>query len=329
MLNRIDSSSSVATSAASPSLSVPSAKLDLDYKQIPNPDHPINDSEHVVLLDPKSIRPGLFPNRHKTSFEDDSFEQLRQSILQSGCNIVPILVRPIPVVGNVEFEVIYGQRRLRACKESGMRVRAIISADEDAARNFFTTIRENQNRVDLSAWEIGRQAKFAIDQKLCASQSRLSTEMGCSKSRISEAIQLASLPEEILQAFNSPADLQFRHAKQLTDALKSNRDGVFAEAAKILEMGENLKPQDIVSRLVDAAGTTVRPSNDRTEIAVNCDGTAIGKLLFDKTGIVEVNFELPLQEKQRTALLLQLQSFFRRNVLKASRSAGTKQEVMQ
>jgi hypothetical protein len=94
-------------------------------------------------------------------------------------------------------------------------------------------------------------------------------------------------------------------------------------------MGEHLKPQDIVSRLVVAGGTTVRPSNDRTEIAVNCDGTAIGKLLFDKSGNVEVNFELPLQEKQRTALLLQLQSFFRRNVLKASRSVGAKQEVMQ
>jgi hypothetical protein len=153
--------------------------------------------------------------------------------------------------------------------------------------------------------------------------------MGCSKSRIFEAIQLASLPEEIFQAFNSPSDLQFRHAMQLTDALKSNRYAVVAEAAKILEMGEHLKPQDIVSRLVDAGGTTVRPSNDRNEMPLSCDGTAIGKLLFDKSGIIEVNFELLLQEKQRTALLLQLQSFFRRNVFKASRSGGTKQEVMQ
>jgi ParB family chromosome partitioning protein len=313
-----------------PSLSATPASLDslgqlvFDHQAAPISDHLKDVFEKVVYLYPKSIRVGDFPNRHPTTFEDDTFEQLRKSILQAGCNIAPILVRPVPPEAGIEFEVIYGNRRLRACQEAGVRVRAVISLDADAAKNFFTTIRENQNRVDLSPWEIGRQSKFAIDQKLCVSQSRLSTELGCSKSKISEAIQLASLPDELLRAFNSPSDLQFRHAKPLTDAVKMNREAVLAEAAKIFDLDEQLKPQDIINRLVDAAGTTVRPSNARSEMAINCDGTPIGKLLFDKNNIVELKFDQPLQEKQRSALLAQLQNFYRRNVLKAPRSASAK-----
>jgi ParB family chromosome partitioning protein len=294
-------------------------KLDIDLDIVNAPAQNTQTKEIPLLINPKKIRAGDFPNRDDATYQTEAFEELRQSIALAHGNTVPILVRRIPkTVEGIEYEIVYGERRWRSCLENKLPVWANVITAEKSSSSFFETVRENQCREDLSPWEVGRQAKFALDSKLCDNQSRLAAEFGCSKSRISEGFQLAQLPAELLIAFNSPNDLQFRNAKPLTDALKKDRDAVLKAAQEIAQSDEMLKPQDIVVRLVAASEGGVRRSNNSKKEVINCHGKSIGAVLFDETGKAQIRIEQPLESKRHQALIAHLQKFYERKTIRST-----------
>lgn len=64
----------------------------------------------------------------ESAFQDEGFEQRRASIIAAGCNLQPILVRQLSgTARDVRYELVYGERRLRACQEAGLHVRALVT----------------------------------------------------------------------------------------------------------------------------------------------------------------------------------------------------------
>ena len=281
--------------------------------------------QKVFLLDPHQLRPGFIPNRHAASFEDKEFEKLRKSIQLAGGNVQPILVRPVPLDDSgVAYEIIYGERRHRACLLAGVKVRAIVETAEDATHNFLKTFRENQGRANLSPWELGCQIRFGLDLGYFSSLRRAAAEVGRDISDISKALQLASLPAEVIEAFASPLDLQYRHAKPLSDAVSAAREAVLAEARRILEAGESTQPGKVLAMLVAAAQIGVGPSNtQKVEVGIEVHGQHIGHLVADQEGRVQVNLELVLDERQREELIVQMQRFYKRCIVKSSRRVSS------
>lgn len=90
---------------------------------------------------------------------DDSFEALKSSIKDGGQQ-VPILVRRSKLDGR--YEVIYGRRRLRACRELGVPVRANIQ-DLDDATALLAKGLENAARRNLSFYEKARFAEAILE----------------------------------------------------------------------------------------------------------------------------------------------------------------------
>lgn len=86
--------------------------------------------------------------------EGDSYESLRSSIQEDGQQ-VPILVRRSPSDGR--YEAIYGRRRLQACHELGIKVRANVQDIDDASALLAKGL-ENAARRNLSFYE---KARFA------------------------------------------------------------------------------------------------------------------------------------------------------------------------
>ncbi len=86
--------------------------------------------------------------------DGDGFETLKSSIKDGGQQ-VPILVRRAGTEGR--FEIIYGRRRLRACRELGLKVRANVQ-DLDDATALLAKGLENAARRNLSFYE---KARFA------------------------------------------------------------------------------------------------------------------------------------------------------------------------
>ena len=279
----------------------------------------------VVLLDPRAVRPSRFPNRDESSFDSEPFDELKHDIVNAGGNAVPVLARLLSTPeGGFTHELTYGARRHRACLEASLPLRAIVDGDKSLAASFLETVRENQNRADLSPWEFGRQMKFALDQGLFTSIRRIAAALGRNISDISRAIQLASLPSEIVAAFQSSSQLQYRHAKPLTDAMDAAADAVIAEARSIINAGMQLGPKEVVDRLLAASGVGVGRSNTPTETVLECEGQRFGKCVIDKDGLVEIRLETALDEKQRSRLHVELQAFYRRSVLKLPRAVSAK-----
>lgn len=292
--------------------------------------------QQVVLLDPRLIRPGTVPNRAKAAFDQSLFRHLQASITLAGGNVQPIAVRPAPAdeAGTV-YEIIYGERRHRACLLASLPVRALvqesvdvdIDVDVNAAEDFLATFRENQGRADLAPWELGRQVAFALAHGYFSSQRKVAHEIGRDVGDVSRALQLAALAPEVIAAFASPLDLQFRHAKPLTDAFKKAPEAVLAEALRIRQEGQALAPGEVLARLVAAASEEgVGPSNTHAlDEAIEVDGQCIARLVAGPGGLVQVRMALALDDRQRAQLAEQLQAFYRRCVVKAPKRTAAKE----
>ena len=207
----------------------------------------------IVLLDPKRIGQTKWRNRDVRSYSTAEYKNLKNEIEAAGRNVQPIKVRRIGdgPDGKGAFEVVYGRRRLRACLELGLPVAAIVQQLSDV-EVFQEMERENRQRADLTAWEQGTMYKDAIDQGLFASQRQMATALGVDPGNLSKAIKLASLPSEIIDAFASPLDLQFRWSSDLTEAFERDPAKVLVAAEAARQANPRPAAKDVYSRLIGA-----------------------------------------------------------------------------
>ena len=198
----------------------------------------------VRPLDPATVRPSRWANRHEASFADAAFEELKAEIEASGGNVQPVSVRTVAVALNgstpdgVVYELVFGHRRHRACLELGLPLLAMVTELND--RELFETMeRENRARKNLSAWEQGGMYKRALDEGLYPSQRKLSESLGVDVSLVSKSLSLARLPDAVVLAFASPLEIQFRWAQPLAEALQKDPDALIARAHRIQQSSQS------------------------------------------------------------------------------------------
>ena len=257
------------------------------------------DATVVEFLDPKRIRPSRFANRHELSFAGAEFDGLKAEILTAGRNVQPIKVRRVGqgADGRDEFEIAFGHRRHRACLELGLPVAAIVEALTDA-QLFSEMERENRERQDLSPWEQGVMYKRAIDDGLFPSLRKLASSIGAQVGNVSTAIQLASLPAEVVDAFPSPLNLQFRWGTALKAAIDKNPEEVLAQARDFAAMKPRLAAKEVLARLTGAAASAGRAA----PIQFTSKGKVVGFWDKDPKGNVSVRIKavgLPSAKEKR------------------------------
>lgn len=206
------------------------------------------DAKLVVQLDPNQIDDGPWKNRHERAYASPSFAQLRNEIRNAGGNVQPVKVRRVPGAQD-RYQIIYGRRRTRACRELGLKVSAVVEELDDLAA-FKEMDRENRARADLSAWEQGVMYKDALDKGLFPSQRQLATVLDIDHSNLAKAIRLATLPPEVIDAFASPLELQFRWAQELASALEKDTARVLTVAQELREATPRPPAQEVFRRLV-------------------------------------------------------------------------------
>jgi ParB family chromosome partitioning protein len=142
----------------------------------------------LASLDPHSIVPNAAQPR--TVFDEDALAELVHSIREFGV-LQPIVVRAI--AGSDTYELIMGERRLRASKEAGLTsIPAIVreTADEDMLRD---ALLENLHRAQLNPLE-----EASAYQQLLAdfgiTQEELAKRIGRSRPQISNTLRLLKLP---------------------------------------------------------------------------------------------------------------------------------------
>lgn len=209
-------------------------------------------------IDPKLIVRSKWANRHILSFTGPEFEGLKGDISSQGGNVQPIKVRHLN--GEVgKFEIVFGHRRHQACLELGIEVQAIVD-DLDEKHLFIEMDRENRQRKDLRPYEVGAMYAKALDEGLFSSARKLAEEVGMDHSQLSKALNLARLPSDVLKAFESPLDLQYRWVVDLVNAIQKDPDHVLNIARAIQLETPRPVSGDVFKQLTVGRGTVPHPA---------------------------------------------------------------------
>ena len=149
----------------------------------------------LANLSPDDIVPNA--QQPRTEFRDEELQELIVSIREIGV-LQPIVVRPLigAVQGGPQYELIMGERRLRATKALGLAtIPAVVknTADEDMLRD---ALLENLHRADLNPLE-----EASAYQQLLAdfgiTQDQLAAKIGRSRPQITNTLRLLRLPSGI------------------------------------------------------------------------------------------------------------------------------------
>ncbi len=173
------------------------------------------------------VRPNhLQPRRH---FDPEALSELATSIKQHG------LTQPIVVsydAGSRSYELIAGERRLRASQLAGLReIEVVVRQPKDDRQRLALTMIENLQRADLNPIEIAL-GYLRLMKEFGINQTELGQEVGKSKSAISNTLRLLELPDEIQKALQF-GQLSEGHGRALLMVSDPNlRHAVFS---KVLE----------------------------------------------------------------------------------------------
>ena len=163
--------------------------------------------ERVQMLKVSQLSPSRFQPR--TRFTPEKIQELAQSIKEKGI-IQPVIVRAIDLD---RFELIAGERRLRAAKFLGLEeIPAIVRrvADADVLE---MSIIENIQREELNSIEEAK-AYRRLTQEFGLTQDAIAQRVGKDKSSISNLLRILNLPEKI-QEFLERNLITFGHAKAI------------------------------------------------------------------------------------------------------------------
>jgi ParB family chromosome partitioning protein len=257
----------------------------------------------LKLLDPRTITRSRLANRHESEFESADFAKLKNEIEHAGVNVQPVKVRPLdPPRGGVEYELVFGHRRHRACLELGVPVLAMIESVSDK-QMWLTMDRENRERRNLSPWEQGQSIQRALQAGLFTSIRRLAEEAGMDHSNAAKALRLAELPAAVVAAFSSPADIQLHWARPLSDALQKDPEGVLARAKDLAARGTVPRaPKGVLHELL---GMPVeRDLTDKRHLKKN--GKTVAVITHKPDGAVSIDLRVPVELAQAEALVKQL-----------------------
>lgn len=129
----------------------------------------------------------------RTHFDEAALEELAASIREVGV-LQPLLVRPL---SDGRYELIAGERRLRASKLAGLTMVPIVVRAAGAQATLELALIENVQREDISALECAEAYKQLVSE-FGMTQEQVADRVGKSRSAIANTLRLLKLPRRIL-----------------------------------------------------------------------------------------------------------------------------------
>lgn len=163
--------------------------------------------EEIIEVSLEELRAN--PYQPRKVFDEEALQELANSIKEHG------VFQPIIVKKSIKgYEIIAGERRVRASKLAGLETVPAIVRNLDDTQMMEIALLENLQRENLSAIEEAIAYKTMIE-KLNLTQEELSNKIGKSRSHITNMLGLLRLPEEVQNMVNSN-QLTMGHARALS-----------------------------------------------------------------------------------------------------------------
>ena len=238
------------------------------------PSTPIQSNEGVVIaqqgeVDINSISPN--PKQPRQVFDQDLLNELAASIKEVGV-LQPPVVRDI---GNGKYELIMGERRLRASKLAGLKTIPVIvraTKDNELLRE---ALLENIHRSQLNPLEEGAAYQNLLND-FGYTHDELAIKVGKSRPAISNALRLLNLPTSVQRRLAAGV-LSAGHAR----ALLALSDGAQIERLAQRIVSEGLSVRDI-EEIVASGGANTKSSVARAKVVPAPRLKEISEALSDK-----------------------------------------------
>jgi ParB family transcriptional regulator, chromosome partitioning protein len=195
---------------------------------------PVMEKEEIKTVPPEITGPLMVaisqitpnPNQPRKIFKPNELLELSNSIKENGI-ISPIIVAE----SDGGYELIAGERRLRAATMAGLeKVPVIVKRASEKEKKIMAII-ENVQRSDLNCVEEGL-AYYNLIEEFKLTQEEVAKKLGKERSTIANFLRILRLPREVLDMLQKEA-LTFGHAKVL--AAEDDRDIVLRLANKAVQ----------------------------------------------------------------------------------------------
>ena len=172
------------------------------------------DSEEIEMIELANISPN--PDQPRTKFDKEALNELATSIKEHGV-IQPIILKK---VGNDQYTIVAGERRVKASKIAGLKKIPAIIREYNANVLSEIAMLENIQREDLTPIEEAIAFQHTLS-KLNLTHEQLSKKIGKSRSYVTNSIGLLHLPKVILDAMDK-GKISMGHARVLSK-IKDNK----------------------------------------------------------------------------------------------------------
>lgn len=169
--------------------------------------------EEIIYVQSGQIKPNPFQPRE--DFDQQSIEELAQSIKEKGV-IQPLLVRR----RGDNYELIAGERRLRAANSLGLKEIPIIVREVTDQDSLELALIENIQREGLNPIEEAHAYQHLID-KFKVTQEKISEVLGKARATITNTLRLLKLPHEIQEEMKK-GRISFAHGRALLEIEDTN-----------------------------------------------------------------------------------------------------------
>ncbi len=175
----------------------------------------------IGAIEPNPLQP-------RVSFEPTALEALAESIRQHGL-LQPLIVTRL---GNGDYQLIAGERRLRAARLAGLHTVPVVLKEASGQQQLELALIENLQRADLDPIEAA-QAYAVLEEQFGLTHERIAERVGKSRSTVTETLGLLRLPPEVQQLV-SAGMLSAGHASRLL-ALRDDRAAISVAKAVVAQ----------------------------------------------------------------------------------------------
>jgi len=273
----------------------PQAEADQpDASERPAPPVPAPEGSYFAEIDVDRIRPN--PKQPRSVFDPDDLAELVESIREVGL-LQPVVVRPLEGAPG-DFELVMGERRLRASKAAGLAAIPAIVRETAAADLLRDALLENLHRANLNPLEEAAAYQQMLEDFGCT-QEELSARIKRSRPQISNTIRLLKLPAPV-QRRVAAGVLSAGHARallMLTDPVEQERlaQRIVAEGLSVRAVEEVVAVGQRARRAPRAGG--VRAPSPRavhlSEQLTDILDTRVHVAMGPKRGRITIEFASP------------------------------------
>lgn len=222
-------------------------------------------AEHIIKIAIDKIK----PNRHqpRVTFNEEKLQELADSIKQNGL-IEPILV--IQSIAPGEYELIAGERRLRASKIAGLKeIKAIVKTSASDKDKLDIALIENIQREDLNPIEEAQAyKKYAEDYKY--TQEQIAGIVNKNRSVVANTMRLLNLPDNI-QNMIITGTISSGHGRMLAG---------ITDETKLQELVKQILEQGLTVRDIENIVSVSKNKNKNTKTTKE-KGIEISNLIED------------------------------------------------